>query len=316
MKDCSFSSQFYENHELKKRGKGLPHDAAYQHTEEIWMNIYGLGKFETYAFLYRDCRDYEHFIEWATALKGADFIKRAGQDFQQWQENKHNDLPAEDYPRVLTAEQLRFWEENGYLRIPQAIDAEQCDKLRQRICKYLNLHMDYPETWYIPHPDWQGIMLQMYQNEDIEAVRQSLVVKQIFAELYQTNHLVAIPEKLGYNPPQNEQWAPPQTKLHWDLNIDRPVEFHIQGLIYLNEVPENRGPLQVVPGFHLRFEEWIKDFSSLDRAHEFLRITEKSVPVPGSKGDLILWRNTCPHAASANLSELPRFVQYISYNKL
>lgn len=316
MKDCSFSSEFYENHELIKRGKGIPRDAAYQHTEEIWMNFYGLGKFETYAFLYRDCRDYDHFIEWVTALKGADFIKRANQDFQQWQENKYTDRPDEDYPKVLTEAQLRFWEENGYLRIPQVVEAEHCDKLKQRICRHLNLHMDYPETWYIAHPDWQGIMLQMYQNEVIEAVRYSPVIKQIFAELYQTNQLVAIPEKLGYHPPENEYWAPPQTKLHWDINIDKPVEFHIQGLIYLNEVPENRGPLKVVPGFHLRFEEWIKDFSSLDRAHEFLRITEKSVPVPGGKGDLILWRNTCPHAASANLSDLPRFVQYISYNKL
>ncbi|WP_316746936.1 phytanoyl-CoA dioxygenase family protein [Pedobacter gandavensis] len=317
MKDCSFSTLFYQHHELIRTGKASPQTEDFLHTEDIWLSMYGLGKFETYSFIYRDCRDFSHFLTWATELKGADFIDKASQEFHNWQENKGGSpVPEEPITRVLSDEQIQFWEENGYLRIPEAIEAAHCDRLKTRICKHLNLHMDFPETWYIPHPDWQGTMLQMYQNEDIELVRQSPFIRQIFAELYQTDYLVPVPEKLGYNPPQTESWNPGQGKLHWDLDINEPIKFHIQGMIYLDEVPENRGPLQIIPGFHHHFEEWIKDFSSLERAHDYIRITGKPVLVPGAKADLILWRNTCPHAASMNSSDLPRFVQYVSYNQL
>ncbi|MNL73254.1 Phytanoyl-CoA dioxygenase (PhyH) [compost metagenome] len=71
-----------------------------------------------------------------------------------------------------------------------------------------------------------------------------------------------------------------------------------------------------MPGFNNKFEDWIKDFSSLERAHEYMRLTETPVAVPGEKGDLILWRNTIPHAAGKNQSNLPRFVQYVSFNKI
>lgn len=317
MKDCSFSNLFYQHHELIKKGKSNPPSTDFHHTEEIWLNIYGLGKFETYAFIYRDCLDFPHFIEWATQLKGADFISNASQVFNDWQTHKNIPLvEKENIPRVLSDAQLNFWEENGYLRIPAVVEDIYCDRVKERICKHLNLHMDYPQTWYNPHPDWQGTMLQLYQNEDIEVIRQSPLIRQIFAELYQTNHLVAVPEKLGYNPPQTENWVPAQIKLHWDLNLEKAIDFRIQGMVYLDEVPENRGPLQIIPGFHRHFEEWIKDFSSLERAHEYIRITGKPILVPGIKADLILWRNTCPHAASPNYSDLPRFVQYISYSKL
>ncbi|WP_316819796.1 phytanoyl-CoA dioxygenase family protein [Pedobacter gandavensis] len=317
MKDCIFSNLFYEYHDHIKSGKPNPAAEDFFHTEEIWLNFYGLGKFETYAFLYRDCRDFQHFTEWVTQLKGAEFIEKANKEFNKWHENKNNSKPdAQKLAQVLTDDQVRFWEENGYLRVPLAIEESHCDQVKALICKHLNLHLDYPETWYIPHPDWQGTMLQMYQHEKIEVVRQSPLIRQIFAQLYQSDQLIAIPEKLGYNPPQTENWVPGQTKLHWDLDIDQPIKNHIQGMVYLDDVPENRGPLQVIPGFHLQFEEWIKDFSSLERAHEFIRITGKPILVPGTKADLILWRNTCPHAASINNSELPRFVQYVSYSKL
>lgn len=317
MKDCNFSSLFYQKHDLAKTGKSSPTIEDFHTTEEVWLNIYGLGKFETYAFIYRDCRDFSHFVDWATNLKGADFIHNASLEFSNWQERKNAPkIPQKDVPRILSDEQIKFWEENGYLRVPQVVEESHCDKVKELICKHLNLHLDYPETWYIPHPNWQGTMLQLYQHEKIEVIRQSPLIRQIFAELYQSDQLIPITEKLGYNPPQTENWVPGQIKLHWDLDIDQPIKTHIQGMVYLDDVPENRGPLQVVPGFHLQFEEWIKDFSSLERAHEYIRITEKPVLVPGAKADLILWRNTCPHAASVNSSDLPRFVQYVSYSNI
>ncbi|TCC89605.1 phytanoyl-CoA dioxygenase family protein [Pedobacter hiemivivus] len=317
MINCNFSKLLYETHQIRKSGVRNLADSDFDHIETIWLGIYGLGKFETYFFLYSECRDFEHFIDWVTLLKGQDFVNRADEQFKKWQNLEKGPETTEVLSsNVLSAEQVKFWEENGYLRIPKVVDGASCDAVKHRICRYLNLHLEFPETWYIPHPDWQGIMLQLYQNEEMEVIRQDPHIFDIFAALYKSTKIIPNTEKLGYNPPETQSWAFRHGNLHWDLDLSLPVTPHIQALVYLDDVPVERGPLHLVPGFNNKFKDWIRDFSSLDRAHEYMRITERSVPVPGEKGDLILWQNTIPHAAGKNQSDLPRFVQYISFTKI
>lgn len=317
MTDSNFTTLFYELHQSKKTGKLVPTPPDFDHTEAVWMSIYGLGKFETYSFLYANCNDINHFKEWLVKLKGQDFIENADLKFKTWQQNQSIEKKKADlFPRKLSPEQLQFWEDNGYLRISKVVEDIHCDNVKQRICRHLNLNMEYPVTWYTEHPDWHGLMLQVYQDENMEAIRNHDKIREVFEELFQTQRIVPTMEKLSYNPPEVPGWVFRHGDLHMDLDLDNPVEFDIQGLVYLDDVPEDRGPIHVVPGFHNRFEEWIKDFSSLERAHISMRLTERGQPVPGEKGDLILWRNTLPHAAGSNRSNLPRFVQYVSFTKL
>lgn len=317
MINCNFSKLIYETHKAKKSGIQPEVQEDFDYQENIWLSIYGLGKFEFYAFQYGQCRDFEHFKDWVIGLKGEDFVKTADLQFKKWQAtlgttNKNEAVSL----KVLSPDQIKFWEENGYLRIPRVIDEARCDLVTQKICRYLNIHLDFPETWYMPHPDWQGIMLQVYQDKNMEAIRQDATIRDIFTDLYQTDQIIANTEKLGYNPPETREWVFGQGQLHWDLDWDAPVKFNVQALVYLNDVPVDRGPLQVVPGFNKKYDDWKKDFSSSERAHTYIRITETPVPVPGEKGDLIIWRNTIPHAAGKNQSALPRFVQYISFTKI
>lgn len=317
MTDCSFSELIYQVHQDKKSGRQADVPADFDTRENVWLSFHGLGKFEFYSFLYAECKDHEHFKNWMIRLKGEDFINNAGQQFQKWEAGRNIPNHTEAvFSKVLTAEQLKFWEENGYLRIPKVVDELRCDKVRQKICRYLNVNLDFPATWYMPHPDWQGIMLQVYQDENMEAIRHDATLNKIFEDLYGTDQLIPNVEKLGYNPPEQEGWIFTQGELHWDIDWNQPVKFEVQGLVYLDDVPVERGPLQVVPGFNNRFEDWVKDFSSSERAHTYMRLTETPIPVPGEKGDLILWRNTIPHAAGKNTSALPRFVQYLSFTRI
>ncbi|WP_342330294.1 phytanoyl-CoA dioxygenase family protein [Pedobacter sp. FW305-3-2-15-E-R2A2] len=317
MTDCNFTTLFYETHQQRRIGKNTSTPDNFDQMETIWLSFYGLGKFETYFFLYADCKDFQHFKDWVAQLKGQDFLIEADRKFKEWQNNQNQEKESPDnFPKILSPEQLQFWEENGYLKISNVVDETSCDQVKQAICRHLNLDMNYPATWYMKHPDWQGIMVQLYQNEAIEAIRKQEKIKAIFADLYRTNDLVPNTEKLGYNPPECEIWGFPHGQLHWDINFDKPVPFEVQGILYLNEVPQNRGPIHLVPGFHHRFEEWIAPFASLERAHTSIRLTEVPQPVTGEKGDLILWRNTIPHAAGSNNSDHPRFVQYLSFSKL
>lgn len=313
----AFSSLIYEFHSNKKQGKAVDIPSDFERKESVWMNFMGLGKFETLSFLYMDCRNYEHFHQWITDLKGINFIAQATLDFNAWtahQTGTNNNAPG--YPETLSQEQLQFWETHGFLRIPGVVEDEICDLVKEEICKCLSLDMENPQTWHPRHSDLQGIMLQLYQNEAMEKIRYHKRIKEISAELYQTDQLIATTEKVGYNPPEIPGWTSRNGSLHWDLNLAQPLKFHIQGLVYLNEVPEKRGPLQVVPGFQHRFEDWMKPFDSLESAQKHMLETEKAIPVSGEKGDLILWQSTLPHSAGRNQCTFPRFVQYVSFAKL
>jgi hypothetical protein len=317
MISCNFSKLLYETHQNRKSGIQNLADSDFDHTETVWLGFYGLGKFETYFFLYSECRNFEHFTDWVTSLKGQDFVKRADEQFKKWQSSEQETETTKVISSsVLNGEQIRFWEENGYLRLPNVVDAARCDAVKQKICRYLNLHLEFPETWYVPHSDWQGIMLQLYQDEEMEVIRQDPHIFDVFASLYKSNKIIPNAEKLGYNPPETPNWPFKHGDLHWDLDLSQPVIPHIQGMVYLDDVPVERGPLNLVPAFNNKFNDWIKNFTSLDRAHDYMRITEQPVSVPGEKGDLILWMNTIPHAAGKNQSHLPRFVQYISFTKI
>ncbi|ATP57442.1 hypothetical protein CPT03_13655 [Pedobacter ginsengisoli] len=312
-----FISLFYEMHKNKKLGNEINLPPGFENTETVWMNFYGLGKFETLSFMYMECRDVEHFRQWITDLKGNAFVEQATLRFNSWstdQQTKSSKAPV--YPKTLSEEQLQFWETFGYIRIPGAVESSICNQVRQQICEHLNIEIDQPQTWYQKHPDLQGIMVQLYQNEQMEKVRYHPRIKEIFAELYQTDQLIPTTEKVGFNPPETDEWKLRNGSLHWDINFEAPIGFHIQGLVYLDEVPQERGPLMVVPGFHLRFKDWIKPFASLEKAQEYMLATETSSPVSGQRGDLILWQNTIPHSAGRNQSTLPRFVQYVSFAKL
>lgn len=317
MTECSFLPVFYETHQSKKYNRVAPDFANFDEVENIWLNFYGLGKFEIYNFLYAQCRDFDHFKEWLTALKGNDSLTKAAADFQSWFASKEHQLQGVGVLHtILSEEQLVFWETQGYLKVSGLVEDVLCDQVKDLICSYLGIDLSDPATWYYEHPGKQGLMLQLYQGEAIEAIRKHPQIFELFAELYQSRNIVANIEKLSFNPPNSPYWQFKQTALHWDIDLDKPLDYYIQGLIYLDDVPADRGPFTLVPGIHQQFEDWIKAFHNLDDAHQAMRGMLQAQPIPGKKGDVILWRNTIPHAASANFSDLPRFVQYISFSKL
>ncbi|RZM29936.1 MAG: hypothetical protein EOO88_02905 [Pedobacter sp.] len=266
-------------------------------------------------FLYAECTSFNHFQAWLVELKGSEFLAQASVRFNEWLNRQTTVDVAPEY-KLLNNEQIQCWEEKGYLRVSDLVEPTLCEEVKMLICKHMGLSLSDPDSWYKAHPDWHGLMLQVYQDESIEAIRKHTNVYQLFSELYGSQHIIANTEKVSFNPPVTNSWKFRSGALHWDIDISKPIEYYIQGLIYLDDVPEDRGPLNVVPGVHLKFDEWTKSYATLDEAHEAMRSQMKAVPVPGKKGDIVVWRHTLPHAASANYSSLPRFVQYLSFSKL
>ncbi|MBE9601769.1 phytanoyl-CoA dioxygenase family protein [Pedobacter sp. MC2016-24] len=315
MKSNAFLQVFYEIHQAKKRRELTPRYPNFDVLEDIFLCTYGLGKYETYFFLYAECENFEHFNTWLAELKGLDFLAQAGDQFKEWL-NREERPEIRPEQKVLHQEQLQFWEEHGYLKVSGLIEPSLCEDVKAMICKHMDVSLSDPDTWYRSHADWHGLMLQVYQDASLEAIRKHPHVYQLFSELYGSRDIIANTEKVSFNPPVTENWKFSSGALHWDIDISKPLGYYIQGLIYLDDVPADRGPLTLVPGVHLEFDKWIRPYSTLDEAHNAMRNQMKAVPVPGKKGDIIVWRNTLPHAASANHSVLPRFVQYLSFSKL
>jgi hypothetical protein len=315
MINCSFLPVFYAYHQGIKTGRSAPAIKDFNTTENIWLGFYGLGKFETYQFVYGQCSSLDHLQEWMIGLKGEANIRESAAAFEAWTKQQPADTTITN-KAILTEAQWQHWHQQGYIRVSNLVAEPLCDAVCGLICSKLGVDLTTPETWYNSHPEWHGLMLQLYQHESIHAIKTLPALQQLFAELYGTNNIIANTEKVSFNPPETSSWKFRHNKLHWDIDFTDPDTTYIQGLVYLNDVPENRGPLTVVPGFHHQFGDWIKKYPDANEAHGAMQHTFTGTPVPGKKGDIILWLQTLPHAASANHSSLPRFVQYISFSKL
>lgn len=309
MINCSFLPVFYAHHQSIKSAKTPAETKDFSIIENIWMGFFGLGKLETYQFIYNECTSIKDLEQWMINLKGEKKVLESAAAFDQW--TKVNPANMEPGRAILSEEQWQSWNTQGYIKVSGLVDEQLCDAVSQLICTWLGVDLSKPETWYSDHPDWHGLMLQVYQDERINAIKTLPSIFQLFTELYGTANILANTEKVSFNPPESPTWKFRHNKLHWDIDFTKPDLQYIQGLVYLNDVPENRGPLTLVPGFHRRFEDWLK--TAPDPADMLRTLT--GVPVPGKKGDVVLWLQTLPHAASANHSDLPRFVQYVSFSK-
>ena len=280
------------------------------------MSFYGLGKFETYQFIYGQCTSIEDLAKWIISLKGEKQVRESAAAFDQWTKEKViNTDNAKPERSILSEGQLQSWKEQGYIKVSNLVDEQLCDAVSRLICTTLGADLSRPETWYNSHSDWHGLMLHLYQDERIDAIRTLPGILQLFTELYGTSNIIANTEKVSFNPPESSAWKFCHNKLHWDIDFTKPDLQYIQGLVYLNDVPENRGPLTLVPGFHHQFEDWLKTYPDPNDAQRLMQDTLTGIPIPGKKGDIVLWLQSLPHAASANHSDLPRFVQYISFSK-
>lgn len=308
---CPFITNYYNFHK-PNRTPG-PADEKFLQAEIIFLSIFQIGIAEAYVFLYQDCKDVAHFQQWLIDKRGIDGYKEAVQKFNNW----YYSAPAKNnnpVSKFLNHAQITFWEEFGYLKVTDLVTGQDCDEVVALMCNVLAIDINNPSSWYPGHDQLQGMMLMRYQDEAIVKIRNNEKIRQVFAQLYDNNVLYPNTEKLSYNPPENNHYRFMGSPLHWDMDFNRGPKYYIQGLVYLNDVPEDRGALTLIPGFHHEIDQFFQLHTNPNQAIEILRAEARQIPIAGKKGDLILWLQALPHAASPNHSSLPRFVQYISYN--
>ncbi|MCY4063115.1 MAG: phytanoyl-CoA dioxygenase family protein [Chloroflexi bacterium] len=220
---------------------------------------------------------------------------------------------------VLTQEEMAFWHENGYVIVRDALPQANLDAVVDIIWEFMEMDRDDPETWYRlgdgdeakPKLKESG-MAELYQHQALWENRQHPRVYGAFADIWGTEKLWVSFDRVNLNPPARADWDF-QGFVHWDIDTSLvPLPNRVQGVLSLVDVPAEAGGLQVVPGFHRRFDEWVKTQPAdrNPRIPDMAGLELKSLAT--NAGDLVIWNSLLPHGTGRNNSTRPRLAQYIT----
>lgn len=272
-----------------------------------------LGLEQTIRHLFVAEPTLQQFEDWILELNGGLIPEK---NIQQFNAYILNDGAPEkrEIEQVLSDEDLRFWDENGYLIIRDAVQKTDCEEAVRVICDFIGADLTQPETWYKSHPAKQGVMVQLFQHEQLEKNRQSESIRKVYEQLWGRTDLWLNTDRCGFNAPVTETNSYQGFPLHWDVSLKQPIPFGLQGILYLTDTSEDQGAFTLVPGFHNKIEQWLTNLPEGEnpRTQDFYALGAK--PIAANAGDFIIWHHALPHGSSPNLDHSPRIVQYINYS--
>lgn len=211
----------------------------------------------------------------------------------------------------LTAEQLAFWDEYGYVVVPNAVAASDRDAAAAAIYSFLDANPGDPESWY-GNKYGLTIWVPLLRHPAFLANRQAPRLVKVFAQLWGREDLWATVDQGGFNPPENGRWKFPGPHVHWDASLATPHCFGVQGILYLTDTPPDQGAFSCIPGFHRSLQQWLNGLPPSEDPRQAILRHPGLIPIAGEAGDLVLWHQSLPHGSSPNRGYKPRVVQYIA----
>jgi hypothetical protein len=209
---------------------------------------------------------------------------------------------------VLGEDELRAWDENGYVIVPGVIMPDEVRELADVVWTFVGADRGDPATWRLTD---HGIMVQLFHHPALTPARTSPRLLKAFAQIWGTADLWTSLDRVSFNPPVGPGVEFPGPRLHWDISLVRPVIFQVQGMIYLTDTTAQQGAFEAVPGFHKRIDAWL---ASLGEGVDPRRVdlSGEARRIAANAGDLIIWHSALPHGASPNTGDHPRLAQYVT----
>jgi Phytanoyl-CoA dioxygenase (PhyH) len=299
-----------------RQGRFPPATMHERHLDKLVVHAIGLGLEQTAAYLGGAAEDFAAFERWIVATTGGLNPERVarinaavtGADSPQATKRALAAIDASE--PVLSAADLAFWDEHGYVVLHDAVPAATRDAAAAALWRHLRANPDDPQTWY-PRKD-HGIMVQYFQHPAFEAIRRSPRIHKAFAQLWDTADLWSTTDRVGFNPPEREGYKFPGPHLHWDVSVKTPIPLGTAGILYLTDTPPEQGAFTLVPGFQRWGEDWLKSLPphADPRRQDLYALGPR--PIGGRAGDLVIWHQALPHGASPNRGKKPRMVQYVN----
>jgi hypothetical protein len=309
--------RFWAQTLAKRNGASLSQDEQDWRFDNLILNGLGLPLQETMRYLMHTSPSFSQFERWVLEKNGGALsplqVQRLNCLFsgQPYDEHITAQLRAvEASEDVLSAEDLRFWDKNGYVIVRGAISREQAQATEAAVWEKLDMSPDNPASWY-EKPIGQGIMMDFYHHPTLRANRQSPRIQKAFAQLWQSADLWLTTDRTSFNPPETATYHHQGTPLHWDMSLVPPFHFGTQGLLYLCDTPANQGAFCCVPGFHRQLETWLADLPAGTDPRQ-VDLLPLAVPIAAEAGDFVIWHHFLPHGSSPNRGGYPRIVQYLN----
>jgi hypothetical protein len=277
------------------------------------LSVLSVGEEQILRFLFMQNPTFEELEEWVLEINGGTFDADKIASF-----NKcliEGDIPvtlSNDTENVLSADDLAFWDENGYIIVRNAVDKQDCEVAATAICEHIGVDLNNPATWYNGE-NKAGIMVQLWQHEALERNRRAKRVRDAFRQVWDREDVFVNTDRGGFNPPETERYKFQGSPLHWDVSLSQPIPFGTQGILYLTDTQANQGAFTAVPGFQHKVGQWLQNLPAGAKPRDENLYALGAQPIAANAGDLIIWHQALPHGASPNTSALPRIVQYLNY---
>lgn len=220
--------------------------------------------------------------------------------------------------RVLSEDDWKFWIENGYVVVKNAVPKEQAKRLADYLWEYEAKDPNDPETWYRPTLPMQMTelnntgMVEIYNHQYLWDNRQFPRVHQAFADVWGTEELWVTIDRANLNFPMRPGHEY-KAFIHWDYNPDTKPQ-NVQGVLALaDQTDENMGGFQCIPELFRNYDTWT--LTQPDDRDYFKPDTTGFTPtkVKMEAGDLLIFNSMQPHGIRANNSkDKVRIAQYIA----
>jgi hypothetical protein len=309
--------RFWSHSLAKRNGEFIEQDERNWRFDNLILSGLCLPLEETSRYLMQVAPSFAEFENWILAKNNGEIdplqIERLNSIFsnQPYPESlKQNLREIEEEEDVLSAEDLAFWEEHGYVILRAAISKEQARATEKAVWEVLEMNPNAPATWY-EKPIGKGIMMDFYHHPTLRENRQSKRIQKAFAQLWQTADLWKTTDRTSFNPPETATYHFQGPHLHWDMSLEPPLRFGTQGLLYLCDTPAEQGAFCCVPGFHRKLESWLATLPAGTDPRR-VNLDALAVPIAAEAGDFVIWHHALPHGSSPNHGTYPRIVQYLN----
>ncbi|HEX4374641.1 MAG TPA: phytanoyl-CoA dioxygenase family protein, partial [Puia sp.] len=232
---------------------------------------------------------------------------------------KFNDRSDGKPLRVLSEDDWKFWKENGYIVIKNAVSRGKAQATANFLWEFEEKDPADAETWYAPPRAEMQMkeltntgMVEVYNNQFLWNNRQMQKVYDAFVDIWGTEKLWVTIDRANLNFPMRPGFEY-KGFIHWDYDPDtKPV--NVQGVLALaDQTDENMGGFQCVPELFRTYETW-KLTQPEDRDHFKPDVSGFELKkVKMEAGDLLIFNSLQPHGIRPNRSgDKVRIAQYIS----
>jgi phytanoyl-CoA hydroxylase len=226
---------------------------------------------------------------------------------------------------MLTRDQVTFYNEHGYLRIPQLFTPDEIDELADELDRLVH-------DWAVTDQGWTGPWRKAYMNEETE--RKSKLTAMHDLQFYSAAWMRAVTGRkiaeamcdlLGSNVELHHSTMhikPPESGHPFPMHQDSPFYEHETGayvdvLVHLDDTRHENGEIRFLDGSHKlgKLEHITKTADGPCSPHlptDRYRL-EDTVPVPAQRGDIVCFNVYTIHGSYLNTTDKPRRLVRVGY---